>query len=246
MTERARYSMSASIDPSLRDVLRGVFKIEGELRCLGDRLEYRYRKSGFRRGTDIETWSMGFDDIRELRHRNLGYESQIVVAPRRLGVLEGLPGDIETTIKFKVPKSDRAAARDLAAFVRGELDERDEYEIAGVPFRIPELDSGLNEVRGVMHLEPGFVVLDIESGLSGLTSMDRYVVKVASESVEEMRLKRGVVYDRVTLRVADDAQYEDLPWPVAGKLVLRIGRRHRSETDSIVRVVEMRRDLPTI
>ncbi len=240
-----RYAVTASLDPAFRDVVRGVFAVKGELYCLADALEFRYRESGlFKSGEDVKHWRISFDDIRDLRFR--GIDGRLIIAPRSLDVLDGLPGENEKTVKFKTTKSDRQAAREIAAYIRGEVSDRSEFEVSGVPVRLPELDTTFTEVRGILKLEPDYVVLDLASGVPGLTSGDVHVLKLETDAIASIDIKEGTVFDRITIRVADPAQLEKLPWPAVGKLVLRAARRHRAESKSIVRIVKMRRDRPVI
>ena len=240
-------TVSASVEPSFSDVLQVVFKISGELSYdpVEEVLRFNYRRSGFfRRTGNTETWSVKLEDIREIRARRIGTEVRMRVAPRTLSVLEGLPGDNRAAVVFRVPRADRKVARQITDAVAAVLEDQHEYEVAGVPFRIPDLDSGLKEVRGVMYLEPEVLVLDIESGFSGLSRPERHTVKLETSVIEGFDLAHGLAYDRVSVRLSDQSHFERLPWPIVGKLVLRTSRRNRRETDSIVRMVRMRMDMP--
>ena len=240
-------TVSASIEPSFSDVMQVVFKITGELSydAVGEKLTFNYRRSGFfRRTGGTETWSVNLQDIREIRSRGVGTEARIRVAPRTLSVLEGLPGDNRAAVVFRVPRADRKIARQIVDAVAEVLADQQEYEVAGVPFRIPDLDSGLKEVRGVMYLEPEVLVLDIESGFSGISRPDRHTVKLETSVIAGFDVTHGLAYDRIAIRLSDQSHFERLPWPIVGKLVLRTGRRNRRETDSIVKMVRMRMDMP--
>lgn len=240
-----RFAVTAALEPSFMDVMRGVFSVKGELYCLSDALEFRYRESGlFKTGASTKRWRLAFDDIRTVKYR--GIDGRLIIAPRSLEVLEGLPGENEKSVKLKIPKSDRDSAREIAAFVGREVSERSEMEVNGVPVRLPELDTAFSEVRGILKLEPDYVVIDLASGVPGFTSGDVHVLKLETDAIASIDLKRGTVFDRIVIRVADPRQLEKLPWPAVGKLVLRTARKHRAESQSIVRIVKMRRDRPVI
>ena len=224
-----------------------VFKITGELSydAVEEKLTFNYRRSGFfRRTGGTETWSVSLEDIREIRYRGIGTEARIRVAPRALSVLDGLPGDNRAAVVFRIPRADRKVAREIVEAATEVLADQQEYEVAGVPFRVPDLDSGFKEVRGVMYLEPDVLVLDFESGFSGLSRPDRHTVKLATSIIEGFEVNHGVLYDRISIRLSDQSYFERLPWPIVGRLVLRTGRRNRRETDSIVKMVRMRMDMP--
>jgi hypothetical protein len=240
-----RFIVSATIEPSFTDVVHGVFKIDGELSYSNETLTFDYRRSGFFRKTgDTQRWSVSLEDLREVRFRRMGTEARIRVSPRTLHVLDGLPGDNAASVVFRVAGTERKVAREMVSLVEGILSDQHEYEVAGVPFQIPELNTGFREVRGVMYLEPEMFVLDVESGIPGGFKRDRHTVKLATHAIATIESKRGVIYDRISVRPVDQSHFDRLPWPIVGKLTLRIARKHRREADSIVRLVRMRMDLP--
>ncbi len=240
-----QHVVSAKIEPSFADVIRGVYRVDGDLMCSNEHLEFRYKRTSFfGKNAVVDVWRAEFSDLREIKYRTIGSEPRIVVMARKLMLLDGLPGDNSGGIKFRVQKGSRSEAKDLVAFVDSVLSDRYEYEVAGVPFSLPDLETGFKEFRGLMYLEPGFLVLEIESTSWVGAEADRHTVKLANAAIQRCEYKRGVVFDRLTLRPVDPTVFDKLPWPVVGQLSLRIKRKHRAESEAIVRLVSLRQALP--
>jgi hypothetical protein len=236
------FAVPATMDPSFSDVLHGRFSFKGVLIYVDGTLTYRYRNSGlFGGSSDPVEWTIELADLRSVSFKWFGSGSRLIVSPKRLHKFDDLPGDHGAAIKFKVRSADRADAKEIAAAIRRDLSDDHDMEYEGVPFRLP--DVGFQELRGVMYLEPELLVLDISVQLMTGGRVDSHVLKLGAEAISGLSIKRGTVWDRVSVRVSDPTQLHDMPFVEHDTIRLRIARRHRKEADAIVRVVQMRRDM---
>lgn len=231
------------MEPNLTDLVRGSYGFKGVLSYDDGTLTYRYTKSRFLgMGSDQYEWAIDVADVRGISFKRFGSGSRLIVSPKRLHKFEGLPGDHGASVRFKVNASDREEAKALAAAIRRDLSDNFDMEYDGVPFRLP--DVGFQELRGVMYLEPELLVLDIGVDLMIGGRVDSHVIKLDADAIRSVTVRRGVIWDRIALRLADTSQVRDLEFIDHDRIRLRIARRHRKEADAILRVVEMRRDLP--
>jgi hypothetical protein len=237
------FAVPATMDPSFSDVLRGRFSFKGVLIYVDGTLSYRYRKSGLFGGlSDPVEWTIELADLRSVAFKRFGSGSRLIVSPKRLHRFDALPGDHGASIKFKVRPADRVDAKEFAAAIRRDLSDNYDMEYDGVPFRLR--DVGFQELRGVMYLEPELLVLDISVELMTGGRVDSHVLKLGAEAISGLSVKHGAVWDRITLRVQDPTKLHDMEFVEHDMIRMRIARRHRRDAEAIVRIVQMRRDLP--
>lgn len=101
-----------------------------------------------------------------------------------------------------------------------------------IPFTLPE--EGLREVTGFVHFDGEFLVLDVRSKLLGLLDEQRDTIKVALTAIRSVRMKRGLVRDRVVIRPHGFELLEAVPGEHEREVALRTKRRHRARAEDLV------------
>ncbi len=115
--------LPVSLAVSSGDYARGVYAAEGQLRLEEHALvlEYRVRDMRFRLGPVREV-VLPLADVGALEWRPgfLGglFGSRVVVRVRHLRMLEGLPGEEERRLRFRIRRADREEARQFASQAR--------------------------------------------------------------------------------------------------------------------------------
>ena len=101
-----------------------------------------------------------------------------------------------------------------------------------IPFTLPE--DGLREITGFVHFDGEFVVLDVRSKLLGFLDEQRDVIKVALTAIRSVRLKPGVVRDKVMIRPRSFDLLDVVPGDHDREVVLRTKRKHRDRAEDLV------------
>ena len=234
-------SIPVTIEVSISDMLVGVFEIKGSLTIHPDRLELRYsevRIFGSERARSRV--DLGHDDVRDVVVKEWPWGNRIVIYPKRLTAFSELPGESHDRVVLRARRRHRARLRSAIAGFTAELRDREEYDIPGLPFSLP--DAGISEVKGGLYLESDYLVLEVVSGLPGVTRSRTRRVEIALEAVESIRFESGLRKDSIFLDCGA-RMLEAIPGHHAGELRMRISRRHRSDADLLARVVRERRSL---
>lgn len=101
-----------------------------------------------------------------------------------------------------------------------------------VSFTLP--DVGLREIRGMAHVEDGFLVLSIEDALLGMADTQKTTVKVAPEAVADLRIDRGLFRDRLVLEPKRTDLLETIPGKHRTDVRMRVSRTQRRELEGLV------------
>jgi len=101
-----------------------------------------------------------------------------------------------------------------------------------IPFTLPE--DGLREITGFVYFDGEFVVLDVRSKLLGLLDEQRDVIKVALTAIRSVRLKTGLVRDKVVIRPRKFDLLVAVPGDHDREVALRTKRRHRDRAEDLV------------
>jgi hypothetical protein len=99
-------------------------------------------------------------------------------------------------------------------------------------FTLP--DVGLREVKGMVFIEDGFLVLKLENALLGMVDAQRETIKIDPNALLEFSLKRGVFRDRLVLRPRRVELLDAVPGDHASAVELRIKRRYRYEARGLL------------
>lgn len=101
-----------------------------------------------------------------------------------------------------------------------------------IPFTLP--DAGLHEVTGFVYFDGEFLVLDVRSKLLGLVDEQRDTIKVALTAIRSVRVRRGLVRDRLVIRPRGFELLEAVPGDHDREVALRTKRRHRARVEDLV------------
>ncbi len=229
------------IEVAVSDLFSGVFEINGDLELRPDGLVLHYSGTGLMGGVRYSNEvALGYDDIRDLVLKGRPWGLRIILYPKRLTAFAELPGESHDRVVLRVKRRHREQVRDAVARFREEIRDREEYDIAGIPFSLP--DVGVTEVKGVLYLESETLVLEIVSGLPGVTHSRTRRVEVAIDALDGIRFETGAWRDSILLRGSREL-LEAIPGHHVGELRMRTRRRHRDDASLVARVVEERRML---
>jgi hypothetical protein len=104
--------------------------------------------------------------------------------------------------------------------------------IGRIPFTLP--DDGFDEIEGLVYLDDGHLVLDLQSKFLGLGKGDRRVIKVAPTALHDVALDTGLVRDKLRLLPRRLDLLEAVPGKHPREVALRIYRKHRPWTEDLV------------
>lgn len=228
-----------TIEVSLSDMFNGVFEIKGSLSILQDRLVLRYAEVGISGSVKDQTEvELGHDDVRDVVLKKRPWGVRILIHPKRLTAFRELPGDSHDRIVLRAKRRYRARLREVLARFTEELRDREEYDIPGLPFSLP--DAGVSEVKGVLYLESDHIILEVVSGLPGVTESQTMRVRIALEAIDALGFENGVIKDSIFLDSSEEI-LEVIPGRHTGQLRMRVRRRHRQDSELLVKVVNERR-----
>jgi hypothetical protein len=102
-----------------------------------------------------------------------------------------------------------------------------------IPFTLP--DVGLREIRGLVYLEDGFLVLRIKNAVLGLADEKRDMIKIEPKALRDVRIERGLFRDRLVIRPRRADLLDAVPGEHPSAVTLRVGRKHRA---ALMRLVD--------
>jgi hypothetical protein len=101
-----------------------------------------------------------------------------------------------------------------------------------VSFSLP--DVGLRELRGMAHVEDGFLVLSLQDALLGFADTQKTTVKIAPEALADLRIERGIARDRLVIEPKGVELLETIPGNHRTAVRLRVSRRQRRDLEELV------------
>lgn len=104
--------------------------------------------------------------------------------------------------------------------------------IGRIPFSLP--DDGLEEIGGLVWLDDGFLVIDLEAKFLGLGKGERKTIKVAPTALHDVILAHGLIRDKLRILPKQIDLLEAMPGKHPREVVLRIYRKHRPWTEDLV------------
>ena len=106
--------------------------------------------------------------------------------------------------------------------------------MSSIPFSLPDINAGFTEIKGLVHLDDEFIVLEVETALLGEFNKDQQVIKVELAALKDIRLDRGLFRDRLCLRPKKPDLLEAVPGKHLGEVQLKIWSIHRSRAEALV------------
>jgi hypothetical protein len=224
-----------SIEVSAAEVIQGIHEINGVLTCVNDALIFSYRNKAFFRGNlEVETVRIPFLEIREIQYRNHVFAPRIVLKPRRLRIMESIPGASREEIVFKLKRRDLELADGLVSFVKYRLFELGATNGPAIPFKLPNTDFGLTEHSGLIYQEEEFIVFEIQSGVTGGSKNNRHTIKVEPKAIKAMYLEKGAVTDRLVIKPKQKTLLEVIPGDFQFEIKLAIPKRYRASVEKLL------------
>lgn len=109
-----------------------------------------------------------------------------------------------------------------------------------VPFTLPDIDAGLTEIKGILHLDDEFLVLDFETALLGEFDKRQRTVKIEPAAISSIRLETGLVRDVICIRPKKSDLLDAVPGTHLGELRLKVWRKRRDAAERIVQQIQYR------
>ena len=244
----AVHSVPVSVDVSVSDVMRGVMEIDGILTLEKDSLLLEYRMSGLPGfvSSSIESFRVTFDDIQDVEYRERVFGAAIILRPRRLAVIEAMPGDQSTEIKLKIKRKHRSIAAELAtdiqiAFARSRTDS-----LGSIPFSIPSASQHFSEVTGLIYLDDEFLVFELQSGLPGLSRNSDDIIKIEPKALAHIHLNTALLKDVLYIRPKKEQLLTVIPGDRVEAVRLKINNTYRSEVKRLVEAVRRKMAEPEL
>jgi hypothetical protein len=110
-----------------------------------------------------------------------------------------------------------------------------------VPFEISEVHAGFSEARGIMRLEDDFLVFQVQVVTMGLFKRSPETIKIEFGAIDEVRLEKRLVSDRVYIRPRRLRFLEVMPGKHAMEVRLKVKRKHRTRALLLVDSIRRRK-----
>ena len=109
--------------------------------------------------------------------------------------------------------------------------------MSSIPFTLPDIDGGLTEIKGIIHLDDEFIVINFETAFLGEFGKKQKTVKIEPAAISEIRLDQGVFKDVICIRPKKTALLDAIPGSHLGELRLKVWRKRRSAASHFVQSV---------
>lgn len=107
-----------------------------------------------------------------------------------------------------------------------------------ITFTLP--DVGLREIRGMVYVADGYLVLKVQNALLDELDVEKDIVKIEPTALADVWIKRGLLRDRLVLEPKRRELLDLIPGEHRNALELRIWRKYR---DDLIRLVEEYQEL---
>ena len=103
-----------------------------------------------------------------------------------------------------------------------------------IPFATGDVHGGFSEGRGAIRVEDDEVVIEVQVKVFGMFDRDAQTFRFELTDLEEVRHRRTVFGDRLTIRTRPMGLIGDVPGSTEGALLLKFKRRHRGSVDALL------------
>jgi len=103
-----------------------------------------------------------------------------------------------------------------------------------VPFATTDIHGGFAAGRGAICVDGDDLLIEVQVTVMNLWQRDAKTFRFDLTDLEEVRLKRGLFGDRITLRTRPMGLIAQVPGAAEGCLVLKVKRRHRADVDALL------------
>lgn len=101
-----------------------------------------------------------------------------------------------------------------------------------IKFTLP--DVGLREVKGLVYVHDGHLVLEVEDAIVGLVDTDKTTIEIEPEAVKRLYVKPGLFKHKLVIEPYGPELLDALPGQHARAAELRIWRTERPAIDSLI------------
>lgn len=101
-----------------------------------------------------------------------------------------------------------------------------------VAFTLP--DVGLREVKGMVYVDEGFLILKVQSAIAGLVDEQKDMIKIEPTALQELSIKRGVFRDRLVIQPKSVELLELVPGDHPSAVELRVWTKYRKDLERLV------------
>ena len=223
----------ATVEVSANEVFSGIVEISGTASYEDGVLTFRWQSKGIMGGwTEQPPIELLLSDIRAAWVKRSG--GILIVQVQRLALIDLIPGDSNDALVLRVKRDARERARAMAEVIQRDLDH--EAVLRGIPFRLP--DTGFKEIRGLVTVEEGFLVFDVQTSIGGEFWKEQELIKIELAALEEVRFEPGKMNDHLHVRPRTRALLDAMPGNYKYDLRLRIKKRYRDDAWELMSALE--------
>jgi hypothetical protein len=105
-----------------------------------------------------------------------------------------------------------------------------------IDFSLP--DVGLREINGTVYVQDGFLVLHLRNALLGAVDVEKDLIKIEPQALEELYIRYGVFKDRLVIRPKQATLLDLVPGEHDLVIQLRVWRTARPDLEQLVGTFE--------
>ena len=236
-------SVPITVEVTPSEVLHGIFALEGQLTYAAGTLTVTYQTTNVRgKKVDAPAFSFAIDTVKTAALKGGMGNTKIILHPKRLLTLDTVPWSTNEAIVFKVQHKHRKQAATLVAQLQDDLLTDAPTAASSIPFQLPSANLGITEIKGQLTLEEEYLVFEVGTGISGGTKKKRQMIKIEPRAILDVWLDAGTFQDKLHIRPKTRELFRAMPGMYSGKeaLTLTIAKRHRENTEALVRDITPR------
>ncbi len=96
-------------------------------------------------------------------------------------------------------------------------------------------DIGLREIKGMLSLENGLLLIDITDSLMGEWDKDHQVIKIEYDALNEIGIAKGLFYDKLIIRPKRPQLLEMIPGEHPVDVELKVWKTKRKQLQELVK-----------
>ncbi len=101
-----------------------------------------------------------------------------------------------------------------------------------IPFTLP--DDGLRELKGLVYIDEGFLIVKVESSLFGFLNKQQETVKIEAGALEDLLIKRGPFKDRLVIKPLGVELLDAIPGNHVDEVILRVSKWRHAKLKDLV------------
>ncbi|MEM6644681.1 MAG: hypothetical protein AAF730_00360 [Bacteroidota bacterium] len=101
-----------------------------------------------------------------------------------------------------------------------------------IAFSLP--DVGLREVRGLVYIDDGFLVVQVKNMLLGMVDEEKDTIKIEPPALLSVHIRRGLIWDRLVIQPKKMDLLDMVPGQHKNSVDLRVLRKYRSDLERLL------------